>query len=99
MTRFAVALWAALAATSVSAQQRPSTPMLSCAQARGIVAQQGAAVLGTGGYTFDRFVSSRRFCEVTEVTRTTFVPTRDNPQCFVGYRCIEPSPDDWFGDR
>ena len=28
--------------------------------------------------------------------RVAFVPTRDTPQCPIGYRCIEPSRDDWF---
>ena len=71
---------------------------MTCGQARAFVASRGAAVIGTGGQTYDRFVRDRGFCEVTEVTRTTFVPTRDSPSCFIGYRCIEPSRDDRFTD-
>ena len=86
-------------AHAASAQTRPSTTAMTCGQARTFVASRGAAVIGTGGQTYDRFVRDRGFCETTEVTRTTFVPTRDNPSCFIGYRCIEPSQDDWFGDN
>jgi hypothetical protein len=86
----------ALLATAASAQPRPSTLTMSCAQARALVASRGAAVLGTGGQTYDRFVRDRRFCEVTEATQQAFVPTRDTPQCPVGFRCFEPSRDDLF---
>ncbi|SOR27355.1 conserved protein of unknown function [Methylorubrum extorquens] len=55
-------------------------------------------MLGTGGPTFDRFVRDRSFCEATEIGRRAFVPTRDNPGCFVGYTCYEPGPGDRFGD-
>lgn len=78
--------------------QRPSTTTLSCAQARAVVARQGAAVLGTGGPTFDRFVRDRSFCEATEIGRRAFVPTRDGPGCFVGFTCYEPGRGDRFGD-
>lgn len=87
---------ALLAAAPVSAQSRPFSLALTCGQARQLVGAQGAVLLGTGGHTFDRYVSDRRFCEVTEVLRRSFVPTRDTPACFVGYRCVEPSRDDFF---
>jgi hypothetical protein len=92
----AVFALAALPAASL-AQGRPSTLDMTCGQARSFLAARGAAVLGTGGYTYDRFVRDRSFCEPTQVTRNAFVPTRDTPECLVGYRCIEPGRD-WFGD-
>lgn len=70
---------------------------MTCQQARGFVTSRGAAVLGTGGMTYDRFVRDRRYCEATEITSNAFVPTRDNPQCLIGYRCLEPSQD-FFGE-
>jgi hypothetical protein len=84
-------LAAALSAliTSAMAQPRPSTTAMSCAQATGLVASRGAVVLGTGGYTYDRFVSDQRFCLRTETTEPMWVPAGDTPQCFVGYRCRE----------
>ena len=99
MTRIAVAIGLAMLSTAASAQPRPSTTAMTCAQARGLIQTRGAAVIGTGGQTYDRFVRDRSFCQPTEVTRAAFVPARDTPSCFVGYRCIEPSRDDWFGDN
>lgn len=96
MIRFAAALGLSLVATGALAQ-RPSTTAMTCGQAQGFVASRGAAVVGTGGQTYDRFVRDRSFCEVTEVTRAAFAPTRDRPACFIGYRCIEPSRD-WLWD-
>jgi hypothetical protein len=85
-----------LIAGAAAAQGRPSTTAMSCAQARALVVSRGAVVLGTGRQTYDRFVRDRRFCEVTEATQQAFVPTRDTPQCPVGFRCFEPSRDDFF---
>ena len=76
-------------ATAVAAQPRPSSVTMNCAQAAGLVAANGHVVLGTGGYTYDRFVSDGRFCLRSEVTEPAWVPTRDQRQCFVGYRCRE----------
>ena len=76
--------------TSVAAQPRPSSVAMTCPQAAGLVASHGAVVLGTGGYTYDRFVAHGGFCLRSEVTEPAWVPTRDTPQCFVGYRCRDP---------
>jgi hypothetical protein len=51
------------------------------------VLSRGAVVLGTGTYTYDRYVSDRRFCEINETIFPAFVPTRDTPQCPIGYIC------------
>ena len=74
-------------ATGAIAQPRASTLNMSCGQARGVVASQGAVVLGTGGHTYDRFVNSRYFCEINETIEPVWVPTADTPQCPIGYRC------------
>ena len=85
---------ALLFATGAGAQGRPSTVAMTCPQAASLVARAGGIVLGTGGYTYDRFVANRSFCQPTEVTERAFVPTRETPACFVGYRCVEPSRSD-----
>lgn len=92
MIRYLFALAASLWITGAAAQPRPSSVDMTCRQAAGLVASQGAIVLGTGGYTYDRFVRERRFCLITEMTEPAWVPTRDTPQCFVGYRCKEAEP-------
>jgi hypothetical protein len=88
---------ALLSALPALAQPRPSTVNRPCASSQALVARTGAIVLGTGGYTFDRFVVDQNFCAVGEYTEPAWVPSIDNPQCFVGYRCVE-GPRDLFGD-
>ena len=80
-----------LAAGSALAQSRPQSVGMTCRAAAALVFQHGAIVLGTGGYTYDRYVRDRSFCEITESTKPGFAPTLDNPQCFVGYTCFEPT--------
>ena len=92
----AVMIAATLLTTAAAAQNRPSTTAMTCQQAASLVYARGAIVLGTGGYTYDRFVRDRSFCQVTEALESAWVPTRDTPTCFVGYRCYEPSRDDLF---
>ena len=101
MTRTAPRVLACLAfgfATPALAQGRPSSVAMTCGQTARLVQTSGALVLGTGGQTFDRYVRDRTFCEPTEIARRAFAPTRDDPACFVGYTCYEPSRDDRLGD-
>jgi hypothetical protein len=69
------------------AQSRPLTSRMSCGQARGIVAAQGAVVLNTSPLAYDRYVGSAGSCGLGERTEPAWVPTADNPQCPIGYRC------------
>ncbi len=87
MKRMVLVLSVLASASSVQAQTRPQTPSMTCDQARRIVFSRGAVVLGTGGFTYDRFVRDRSFCEINETGELAVVPTRDTPQCPVGYRC------------
>lgn len=98
MKKLALVLALTALASSVHAQQRLQTPALSCGQARQIVFSRGAAVLGTGGFTYDRFVRDRSFCEINEYIEPAYVPTRDAPGCFVGYRCRSGPSLDFGGD-
>lgn len=73
--------------SALQAQQRPMTQTMDCAAARQLVARAGAVVLGTGPYTYDRYVRDRSFCQLAEILDPAWVPTRDVAQCPVGYRC------------
>lgn len=83
-----------LSAGAALAQNRPSTLRMSCAEARELVVRQGAIVLSTGRGLYDRYVDHRGYCSPHQETLAAFVPTGDNPQCFVGYTCelVDPSP-------
>ena len=74
-------------AAGASAQTRPLSTTMSCAQASSLVNSSGGIVLGTSPYAYDRYVSSGRFCGTSETTEPAWIPTRDTQQCFVGYRC------------
>jgi hypothetical protein len=71
---------------------------MTCAQAIGLVASQGAVVLTTGPHTYDRFVANGGFCLPGEAPLRAFVPTSDASKCPVGYLCREPFWD-MFDDR
>ncbi|CTQ44575.1 hypothetical protein [Roseibium aggregatum] len=69
---------------------RPDTRSMTCAQAQELVRKSGSIVLTTGQSTFDRFVANGSYCRPqTGQVRAKFAPTRDNPQCSVGYRCFQ----------
>jgi hypothetical protein len=87
MKKLALVLAFMASASSVQAQQRPSTLNMTCDQARQLVFSRGAAVLSTGTYTYERFVRDRSFCVLDETTEVVWAPTRDTPQCPVGFRC------------
>jgi hypothetical protein len=74
-------------ATGASAQTRPLSTTMSCAQASSLVNSSGGIVLSTSAYAYDRYVSSGRFCGTSEMTEPAWIATRDTQQCFVGYRC------------
>jgi hypothetical protein len=92
MKRLILLVCLLLQAGVATAQIRASSVDRPCAASRQDVARNGAIVLGTGGYTYDRFVADRRFCERDEFTEPAFVPSRDTQACFVGYRCRSSSP-------
>ncbi|MEM8702298.1 MAG: hypothetical protein AAGF82_10765 [Pseudomonadota bacterium] len=69
---------------------RPDTRTLTCGQVQSLIKQNGAAVLRTGQYTFDRYVFTRNFCQNGEVTNKQWVPTKDVRQCLVRV-CIDPN--------
>ena len=67
------------------------TPTISCNQAKAQVSATGAAVVRSSANVFDRFVTDRRFCQATQITRIAFIETTDTAYCPVGYRCEERS--------
>jgi hypothetical protein len=74
-------------ATGAIAQSGSTTLAMTCAQARGIVASRGAAVLRTGPATYDRYVRDGSFCVLMETARPAWVRTADVAQCPVGSVC------------
>lgn len=87
MNTFVLMLALLIPAGLATAQTRPSTVSRPCSASQRDVQVHGAVVLGTGGYTYDRFVRDRSFCQIDEDQDAAFVPSGDTQACFVGYRC------------
>ncbi len=87
MSRLLLSVFVAALAGASTAEARPSTTTMSCAQAAATVAKAGAIVLTTGQFTYERFVATSAFCLPGEITEAGIAPTTDNPQCDLGYTC------------
>ena len=55
--------------------------------------RDGAVVLDTSPQTYARFVRSGAECLVGQFPEPAWVPSSNNPQCFIGYRCKDGSDD------
>ncbi|MFG1464961.1 hypothetical protein V5F77_18930 [Xanthobacter sp. DSM 24535] len=76
-----------LASAFTSARAGEISPPLNCAEAASIIARSGAAIIRNSPTTYDRYVRDGSFCGPDGATTPAFVPTWDNPDCFVGYSC------------
>ena len=87
------ALALASVATAATAQVGPPTSQRTCGANRQLVMRDGAVVLDTSPQTYARFVRSGAECLVGQFPEPAWVPSSNNPQCFIGYRCKD-GPDD-----
>jgi hypothetical protein len=94
MNRTLLTLTLVVGATAALAQAGPVTFDRPCASVRDLVLADGAVVLTTGPGTYDRYVKDAAYCLVDQYPQPAWVPSADNPQCFVGYRC-RSGPNDW----
>ena len=83
----------ALTATVAAAQVGPPTSQRTCGANRQLVMKEGAVVLDTSPSTYARFVRSGAECLVDQFPEPAWVPSSNNPQCFIGYRCKDGSDD------
>jgi hypothetical protein len=87
------ALTFTLIATAAVAQVGPPTSQRTCSANRQLVLREGAVVLDTSPSTYARFVKSGAECLVGQFPEPSWVPSSNNPQCFIGYRCRDSSDD------
>lgn len=69
------------------AQSLPYAPEMTCAAVSGLVQSQRAAVIRTAPHQYARYVAGPNLCEFDFVGLPTYVRTRDNPACMIGYEC------------
>ncbi|WP_210483600.1 hypothetical protein [Microvirga antarctica] len=79
--------------TAALAQVGPPTSTRPCSANRQMVMKEGAVVLDTGPNTYARFVKSGAECLVDQFPEPAWVPSSNNPQCFIGYRCRSSGDD------
>jgi hypothetical protein len=86
----------AILASSIpgTAMARPDTRKMTCQQAQEFVRRSGAVVMSTGRYTYERIVTNQSYCEYDEITWLMVAPTKDVPNCRVGYYCRTRIDDD-----
>jgi len=82
-----------LVATAAAAQVGPPTSQRTCGANRQLVMREGAVVLDTSPTTYARFVRSGAECLADQFPEPAWVPSSNNPQCFIGYRCKDGSDD------
>ena len=97
------AVLAALSLVLISAEahaiSRYNSQSMSCAEARAVVREEGAAILRWRSARnptlplYGRFVRDDSYCSSMERSRTSFVPTLDRPSCAV-YECKPSYPED-----
>ena len=81
------------ATTAATAQVGPPTSQRTCSANRQLVMREGAVVLDTGPNTYARFVKNASECVLDTFPEPAWVPSSNNPQCFIGYRCRNSSDD------
>lgn len=74
-------------ATAAMAQVGPPTSQRTCSANRQLVMSEGAVVLDTSPTAYARFVKNGSECLVDQFPEPAWVPSSNNPQCFIGYRC------------
>lgn len=79
--------WLALSSSPLHAQARLDAATSTCAALQANMQRLQSAVVSTGPYLFDRYVASQTWCGLRRNAVPVYVATRDEPQCFLGYRC------------
>jgi len=86
-----------------AALARPDVRKMTCEQAQNLIRQNGAVVVTTGQYTYERIVATEWGCATPYGGEAMWVRTRDNKQCMIGYQCVRNDPIfpdfDVFGGR
>jgi hypothetical protein len=75
-------------------EPRGDTLTMSCEHARSLVHGRGGTVLYSGPNRYDLYHATGNYCfRLQQVKQAAYVPTRDNPQCFIGFICMQPEYD------
>lgn len=91
-----LALALSVLALDAHAISRYNSQTMTCERAQATLRREGAVIFAYRGRNnaplYDRYVANSSYCEGTDITRVTSIPTSDNNRCIV-YRCFEKSYD------
>jgi hypothetical protein len=93
LLRGAVLVWGVVLAAEAGAQARLDAPSSTCAQLQAALQRLGGAVVSTGPYLYDTYFANESGCGIRRRPVPSYLVTRDNRQCLVGYRCAESQRD------
>lgn len=68
-------------------------PPSTCGPLQAMVKRNGVVLIPTGNGNAQRYVRDESFCIENQVAKPAWVPTDDNPQCFIGYTCSASNDD------
>lgn len=71
------------------AQEMPNSLTMTCAATSALVKERGQVVIGSGPNIFQRVISEPGACFAEQEAVPAWLPTSDQSQCLVGYRCQE----------
>lgn len=86
--------------TAIMGNQPPAgemaipVPPSTCGPLAAMVRQNGFVLIPTGGGNAQRYVRDANFCDNSQNAKPAWVPTDDNPKCFIGYTCGAPNMSD-----
>jgi hypothetical protein len=96
MKKVVIAVLFLATAQTALAQVGPLTTARTCGEDRALIDARGSAVLSTSAMTYGRYVKDGAYCLVDQFPAPAWVPSADNPQCFIGYRCSDgPNDSDY----
>ncbi|MDR7039316.1 hypothetical protein J2X36_004090 [Methylobacterium sp. BE186] len=88
-----LALAGTLALGPARAGERPYTPALACEDVRLLVTRAGSVTLATSPNAYEQVSRTGGVCTGDTTAAPAFVPARDDPACFAGYRCRQRNSD------
>jgi len=76
-------------AVAAPAQDMPNSLSMTCAATSTLVKERSQVVIASGPNIFQRVTSEPGACVEEQVAVPAWLPTSDQSQCLVGYRCQE----------
>lgn len=81
-----LAFLAAFTSSAQAAGAKLESRKMTCREVSGIIDERGSATIYYSRNHFEKFYANNAYCEERQ-SIPAYLPTRDNPSCFVGFVC------------